>query len=122
MIFTTKNAGNVRLEWDGYEMTVWTLDNQPEKIGQFTFHIYEDFDGQECALVTGMHLEGPNSSRSYTKQGIGREILKYVVKHAGLWPVFTVNDGIRRDNGSHLTEMGTGFAARMIEDGLASWA
>lgn len=122
MIIPTKNAGDVSLEWDGNEMTVWTVDNPPEKIGEFIFRIYEETDGQECGLVTGMHLEGPNGSRKYIKQGIGREILKYVAEHEGIWPVFTVNDGIRRESGSHLTEMGPGFATKMIDEGLAYWA
>ena len=119
--FKTKTEGDVILDWDGSDMTVWTTGELRESIGEFSFSCYSGAEDEEYARVTGMHLEGPLGSKRFLRQGIGRAILEYVAEEEGWVIVFSNPDGIRRDDGSHLTEWGPAFAAAMVADGLACY-
>lgn len=117
-----KDRRAVELEWDSDKMTAWTAGETREEIGRITFLYIEgasENGDDEYYLVTNMHLEGPNDSRDYTGQGIGREIIKRVGANTPI--VFAPDDGNLREDGSHLTEMGPEFAKRMVSEGLASW-
>ena len=70
--------------------------------------------------VQNMFLEGPDGSRKYLQQGIGRAIIEEVGS-CDIPIVFTRNDGIKRDDGSHLTGDGPSFATKMVSEGLAYW-
>lgn len=118
---STRDGRTVELEWGNDEMVVWTTGTPRELIGSFTFqHIEgasEDGHGDHY-LITNMHLEGPNGRREYINQGIGREIVRIVSEILPV--VFSSDDGMQSDNGSHLTDMGPGFARRMVCEKLAS--
>ena len=121
-IFQCKDGRTVELEWDGAEMTVWTTCPARQQIGKIIFDEIEGPSGRgdgDCFLVVNMHLEGPNYSRDYVGQGIGREIIRRVGEDVPV--VFTPYDGNSRGDGSHLTDMGPGFAQQMVREGLASW-
>lgn len=119
--YTTYDGRDVVLEWSNDEMTAWTADEPRERIGSFEFQFVEGSGGRgddDYYHVTNMHLEGPSSAPgTYQQQGIGREILQ-IVGHV----TFSPHDGIRRDDGSHLTGVGPIFAAKMVAAGLASWS
>lgn len=121
--YTTKDARVVELDWSDDEMKVWTTGEERELIGSFSFTHVEGPSGRgddDYWHLTHMHLEGPASDpHSYERQGIGREIIAQV--GADIPIVFTPDDGIRRDDGSHLTGDGPAFARRMVAEGLASW-
>jgi len=118
--FTCSDGRIVELDWRDDEMVVWTTGSSRERIGSIVFDYIEGADervsGDYC-LVTNMHLEGPNGSRSFLGQGIGTQIIKQV----GEWtPIaFSPDDGRKRDDGSHLTGMGPDFARKMVKRGLA---
>lgn len=121
--YTTKDGRTVELDWSGDEMKVWTTGDKRELIGTFSFTYVEgpsERGTDDYWHLTHMHLEGPASDpHSYRRQGIGREIINQVGAHTPI--VFTPDDGNRRDDGSHLTGDGPGFARRMVAEGLASW-
>jgi hypothetical protein len=120
--FQCKDGRTVELDWQDDEMVVWTTGAQREKIGSITFLFREGLmpDGSDAHyLVTNMHLEGPNGSRAYLHQGIGRAIIRDVSELTPI--VFSPDDGQRHDDGSHLTDMGPEFAHRMVQEGLAGW-
>lgn len=121
-IFSLRDGRKVELEWtDHDEMKVWTHNSSRELIGSFHFMHVEGADegGRgDYYLVTGMHLEGPAGQKAYINYGIGREIVRRVRE---IYPiVFGPDDGTTRSDGSHLTEMGPGFARKMVEEGLAT--
>lgn len=119
-IFTTKNKGDVQIEWtDDDEAIVWTVATPPKLIGSITFRHIEGADrhDDDHYLVTNMYLDGPNGSGDYKWQGIGQEIISNMCV-----PVtFHVDDGNRRDDGGHLTGDGRGFAGKMVAKGFAHW-
>lgn len=122
-LYTTKDARIVELDWSDDEMKVWTSGETRELIGTFSFAYVEGPSGRgtdDYWHLTHLHLEGPASDpHSSRGQGIGREIIRQVGVHTSI--VFTLDDGNRRDDGSHLTGDGPGFARRMVAEGLASW-
>jgi hypothetical protein len=119
-----KDSRVVKLEWtDDYVMLVWTTDNPPKNIGSFEFKYIEgpsSSGDDDYYHLQSMFLEGPDCSRKYLQQGIGRAIIKEVGSY-GLPIVFTQHDGIKRDDGSHLIGDGPPFATTMVSEGLARW-
>jgi hypothetical protein len=119
-IFTTKNKGDVEIEWtDDDTMIARTVGTPSEVIGSITFMHIEGLDDRDEGhyLVTNMYLDGRNHSGEYTRQGIGREM----IIEAPLPVTFHRQDGNRRDDGGHLTGDGPGFATKMVEQGHAFW-
>lgn len=119
-IFTTKNKGDVEIEWtDDDVMIARTTGFAAEKIGSITFKHIEGPDDRDEGhyLVTDMYLDGPRGSGLYSRQGIGREM----IFQAPLPVTFHRDDGIRRDDGGHLTGDGPAFAKKMVQQGHASW-
>ena len=122
--FLCNNGQLVDLDWDEdqEEMTAWTSDSPRQKIGNVSFRMIEGCDphgNQDCYKVVNMHLEGPNGTRAFLRQGIGREIVKYVGSFLPV--IFSSNDGQPRSDGSHLTGDGSAFAEKMVDEGLAHW-
>ncbi len=119
-IFTTKNKGDVEIEWtDDDEAIVRTLATPPELIGSITFRHIEGADryDEDHFVVINMYLDGPKGRGDYIKQGIGQEI----ISSSPIPVTFHVDDGNRRDDGGHLTGDGPGFARKMVAKGLAHW-
>jgi hypothetical protein len=103
-------------EYDG-SMGVFVDNECTQKIGNCDY----DQDESNNALITNIHLDGPNGSRRYVKKGLGEALIRRIKENHGLNPCFREDDGIRRDDGSHLTQDAPGFARAMIRKGLASW-
>ncbi len=55
---------------------------------------------------------------SYKRKGIGRESLKFFKEITGTQIVASENDGIRKDDGSHLTGDAPVFVSKMQEEGI----
>jgi hypothetical protein len=122
--FQCRDGRLVEFDWTANnEMVVWTTGDARERIGSICFRNVEGAgDGDDdFFLVTNMHLEGPNDSRAYLGQGIGREIISRAVE-GGTPVAFSRDDGSAREDGSHLTGLGPAFARKMVAEGLAFWA
>lgn len=119
-IFTTKNKGDVQIEWtDDDEAIVRTVSTPPELIGSITFRHIDGADrhDDDQYLVTNMYLDGPKGSGAYTRQGIGQE----VISNMSIPVTFHVDDSNRRDDGGRLTGDGPGFARKMVAKAFAGW-
>lgn len=120
-LHTLPDGRVVELQWEPDEMTVWTHGESRQRIGSIVFVPYEGDrpDGRDdYYLVVNMHLEGPGSTGTYARQGIGQEIIERVREDRPI--VFGPDDGSTRDDGSHLTGFGSAFARKMVALGLAT--
>jgi hypothetical protein len=89
------------------------FDDAKNKIGEFEFQVGED-DDHLMLMRAYMTLISP----SYKRQGIGRVAFKFFNELCP-YPIYTrPHDGIRRDDGSHLTGDAPAFVAAMIREGL----
>lgn len=58
------------------------------------------------------------SDPAWCRQGIGREILHQVKECSGFQILASDNDGMKHDDGSHLTGDAPAFVAKMRDEGL----
>lgn len=120
MQFRTKDGRQVDVDFRD-DHTVQVSDSSGASIGSFTFSEREWGEDEWYLLVTNMHLEGPKGTRSYIGQGIGKFIVREAPGQYGYSVVFAPLTSASRDDGAHLTDMGVGFAQRMVAKGLADW-
>jgi hypothetical protein len=88
-----------------------------EKLGSISLHRYEVDDNASFDFfrVTHLELETPSGT------GVGRRCLQFHKELFGCRIEAGV-EGLRMDDGSHLTERGPGFMARMREEGIVDEA
>lgn len=81
------------------------------KIGEFHFNCYEQpvspHMDETIARLTHAFLEGENGR--FKGQGIGTEAVRFFVQCTDYRLELPENDGIRKDDGSHLVGDGPGF-------------
>lgn len=98
----------LRLEFDG----VRVVTSHGVEVGRFIFDSYSDPMDRTIWRLTNMFLDGEGGR--FQHQGIGTLAVKYF-----LWSVsadafeITENDGLRREDGSHLTGTGVAFMAHL---------
>lgn len=98
------------LEW------VKVTDTKGDEIGRIEFSRIENDPpvGDEYKIIwMYMDLFDP----SYKRQGIGRTCLKFFNECCGP-PTVSEDDGLRRDDGSHLTQDAPAFIHQMQKEGL----
>lgn len=89
------------------------VDARGGAIGEFEFEVIDEGRHQGYLLVRAyMDYAGG----SYKRMGIGREALRFFTESADMQVLARQNDGIRRDDGSHLTEDAPAFVAAMIQE------
>lgn len=93
-------------------------DHKNYEIGKINFSYRdEDFPGGSSYYhITWMYLDLKDSS--YLHNGIGREALTFFKEFYGLPITASDNDGLRKDDGSHLTGDAPGFVEKMRDEGL----
>jgi len=94
------------------------LDAARKEIGRIYFLLYDDEDGEYLNhyLLSWAYLDMADDS--YKRCGIGRTALKLHQELAEYPIVARDNDGIKRDDGSHLTGDAPGFVEQMRKEGL----
>ncbi len=121
---TTPDGRLVIVGMDDAAEEVTARTSTGEKIGGISFTFYQDDyghgQGQEYYLITGLDLEGPNGSRAYLRQGVGRQCIELLASY-GIAVVARRPDGQQYDDGSHLTGDGPAFIEQMVKEGLVSW-
>lgn len=112
-VFICRNGRKVTISFDEATFDVNVRDVNGESVGGLRFN---EQDGQ--LLLTWAYLDqlGPD----YVRQGIGRRCLQIASQFSGMPIVARDNDGIQRDDGSHLTGDAPQFVARMRTEGLIS--
>ena len=116
--FKCKNGETVLLTFDDTALSVEVTDPNNVPLGGMKFSEV-DYGNNDCARkVIWCFLD--EEDRMWCRQGIGREILRFVHDAYGLPTVAAENDGMRQDDGSHLTGDAPAFVAQMIVEGLIS--
>lgn len=110
--FKCRNGRTVTIIIDDEDDFCTTVFDEHEvKLGQLNFR--ED-DG--CLKLVWAYLD--QSDPAWCRQGIGREIIRQVKEFSGYLIVASDNDGMRHDDGSHLTGDAPAFVAQMRKEGL----
>ena len=94
------------------EITVKTLSGKD--IGKIKFLINLDYEIY-CKLAW-MFLDSSNGT--YLHRGIGRTALQFYKDYSGYKIYAEDNDGIKKDDGSHLTGVGTHFVNTLRYEGI----
>lgn len=111
-----KKGRSIRLVWDEFQ-EVCTASHEGTRVGEFRFSaIHEDRSSENIMLLTHCHLE---EQPGFTGCGIGTAIIEFV-RERGCAIVMRHHDGLKRDDGSHLTGSAPGFAAALEASGLIS--
>lgn len=111
--FTTKDDRKVIISIDDSGEKITVTDQNGLKVGEIEL---QESDGGAYYHIIRMHLD--DQKGSYRHQGIGRQALKF---HKEIFqaPLTTSNnDGIRKDDGSHLTGDAPEFIAKMRAEGI----
>lgn len=107
--FTTKNGElvTIKINDDGTQISVWSGDRQ---LGTIDLNCFDDPD--YYFYITHLALDHCKGL------GIGRACLEFhkAIFSSPIWAA--ADDGIQRDDGSHLTGDGPGFIAKMVAEGL----
>lgn len=115
--FTMKNGQTVSIVIDEFGEEILVTDAQGKEIGSIELSSIDDGDSDYFRIVW-MFLDKNGSS--YVRQGIGRECLK---QHKAIFntPIVAADDdGIRKNDGSHLTGDAPGFISQMRREGLVA--
>jgi hypothetical protein len=110
-IFTINDGRQVKIKVDDMDYKATVLTSPGDKIiGSLEFR--EIGSPEENFLkITNAFLDRKDGS--YLRQGIGRRCLTIVAEISGLKIIASDDDGIRKDDGSHLTGDAPGFIAKM---------
>jgi hypothetical protein len=103
----------IAIDDSNYTVTVYDSDRQ--EIGALNCKEIDDERHSYLKLVWAF-LD--KSGNGFTRRGIGRQCLLIVKERYGLPIVAEENNGIKKDDGSHLTGDAPAFIARMREEGL----
>lgn len=102
----------LKIDDDSTEVTYHdSLGNQLGEDGEFVF-VDEDLDSNcNSYLLARMYVP-------IKRSGLGRASLEYFRDLTGASIYTRANDGLTRDDGSHLTEDAPGFVSKMQTEGL----
>lgn len=95
------------------EVTIKVTTDTEEDIGQIELIMRED---EGDYYITWMYLD--KSGNKFTQRGIGRQALLFFKDHYDVLISAAENDGMERDDGSHLTGDGPGFVEKLRLEGI----
>jgi hypothetical protein len=108
--YACKSGKKVLIEIDDSTYTASVFDTDRRQIGKL------EFDERHGALkLTWAYLDWLGSE--YVHQGIGRRCVEIVKKRFGFQIIAEDDDGIEKDDGSHLTGNAPAFVTQMREEG-----
>lgn len=114
-IFTTKDGRTVLIAIDDFGEEILVTDAQGKEIGSIELSLIES-DHSDHYRIVSMFLD--KDGGGYLRQGIGRESLKQHIAIFNTSIIAADDDGIRKNDGSHLTGDAPGFINQMREEGL----
>lgn len=113
----TKNGEVVEIEIDEDDFTAIAKNPSGEKIGSIRFRLIEYPNGEVLRMTHAFLNEtGPR----YLHQGIGTECVRLMGKITGLPIVASLDDGLVKSDGSHLTGDAPIFVEKLKAKGLIS--
>ncbi|GAB3097213.1 hypothetical protein [Lysobacter terrae] len=114
-LFTTSDGREVTILIDDSGEEVLVIDGNGDEIGAIKLSLI-DLEHTERYRITWMYLNQQDGS--YLRQGIGRECLKFHKELFNTSIEASDDDGIVKDDGSHLTGDAPGFISQMRQEGL----
>lgn len=99
----------IKISDDLSEVSFWEGQKLLGSENDFVF--IDECDDGTCYLLSRMYIKPKGF-------GLGRAALKFFIDITGATVYTRSNDGITRDDGSHLTEDAPGFVFKMIDEGL----
>lgn len=109
--FTMSNGEDVDIVIDEEANRVIVRNQNKDEIGSIDYKII-DYEHYEYIRLTHMFLD-----IEYVRKGIGRECLRLLNEY-GLPVTAAYNDGITKNDGSHLTGDAVYFIQKMRNEGL----
>lgn len=114
--FTDKRGRSIQINFDEDNLTCVATHNSV-LLGTFRFDEADPDADSSLLLLTHCHIEEVDG---YKRCGIGEQMIRLPVEYG--YSVFARNnDGIQRDDGSHLTEDAPAFIDAMIKKGLVNF-
>jgi hypothetical protein len=107
------NGETVTLKIDDYENTVTALNSSNQEIGSLEFSYDEDFDKHK---LKWMHLD--KLGDKYKRMGIGTAAILFYKDFFNCLVYAEYNDGIQKDDGSHLTQDAPVFVDKLRNQGI----
>ncbi|MBZ9659476.1 hypothetical protein LB523_10505 [Mesorhizobium sp. ESP-6-4] len=111
--FTTKQGKQVLIVFDdmGERVAIYAkVNGSDQQVGTFEFDHSPEGDGLLMTLA--------DINPDYKRQGVGQKVLEEVTRQTGQEIWARDFDGIKRDDGSHLTGDAPPFVQAMKEKGL----
>lgn len=112
--FTCRNGTIVDIEIDDFSYMIEVFAPGRKKIGGMDFRHIQD-EHNEVLLLSWAYLDEAGSA--FVGQGIGRQCLKRMIEVSGMPITARDHDGMRREDGSHLTGDAPAFVERMRKEG-----
>lgn len=110
--FECRNGRTVKIKIDeDNDFCATVLDASGANLGQMCFR---EHDGRLKLVWAYLDQSDP----AWCRQGIGREILRQVAEASDCQIFASDNDGMKHDDGSHLTGDAPAFVSKMREEGL----
>ena len=116
--YKLQNKRSVDIVVNEHDFSVEVIDAvSGDRVGGMEFRMIEDDGhGTNRLRLTWAYLDQAGSEYKY--QGIGRCCLELVRQVSGMEIVAAEDDGLQKDDGSHLTGDAPEFVAKMREEGL----
>lgn len=108
-----KNGETVTLKIDDHEHTVTALNGSNQEIGSLEFSNVDDFDKYK---LRWMYLD--KLGNQYKKMGIGTAAILFDKDFFDCAVYADYNDGIPKDDGSHLTQDAPSFVGKLRDQGI----
>lgn len=105
------NIVTLRYEPDSGEITFW--DGEEQLGGTNDCFYFIDHPTKDNYLLARMYVP-----KELKNMGLGRACIEFFGDYVNSSIYVRPDDGVERDDGSHLTEDAPGFVAKMIEEGL----
>lgn len=103
----------IKIEIDEWSYEVKVTNSNDKEIGRIEFK-YDDYE--DAHKIIWMYLD--KLGDNYKRQGIGKECVKFYKEFFDCRVYAEQNDGIRKDDGSHLTGDAPGFVQSLRDQGI----
>ena len=105
----------IKIVIDDLFESISVKNTEDKEVGRIEFREILD-EYRTCYKITWMYMD--LIDRSYKKKGIGREALRFFKETIKAPIIVSEDDGMRKNNGSHLTGDAPAFVSKMQDEGI----
>lgn len=113
-VYRVLDGEEVTMELDDYNYEIEIKDSDNSSVGGINFNETEEGSGEY--MITWMYMD--LNDKKYKGLGLGEEAVRFFKEYVGGVITARDNDGMRQDDGSHLTQDAPGFVDKMRRIGL----